>query len=84
MAAAVYLVYRATHTKVIDGIRAMVINADDGHTTAQISAEAAVVAAALGHDLPSDYFESKVALATVDADHDAILIIPTGVQTSIA
>lgn len=88
MAAALYLVSVAGAqdpcTNLVNGVHALIINADNGHTSAEIIAEAEVVVKAAGHAIPSGYFDTVTALTTVDADHDYLLFLPRGITNGIS
>lgn len=88
MAAALYLVSK-THAEkpvenLVNGLQAIIINADNGHTSAEIIAEAEVVVKAAGHAIRSGYFDTVTALSTLDADHDYLLILPRGITNGIS
>lgn len=88
MAAALYLVSKTApespSERLIDGIHAMIINADDGHSAAEVRAHAVARAVALGHPLQTGYFDTTEALATLlDTDLDAIVVLGRQLHRSI-
>lgn len=88
MAAANYLVYVAGAqdpvTNLVDGIHCMLINDDDGQTAAQTCATADAILIAAGHAVTSPYFDTRLAIATMDADNDHIIILPRALDNNIA
>ena len=87
MAAANYLVYIAGAadpcTTLIDGIHCMLINDDDGQTAAQTCATADAILVAAGHAVQTPYFGSRLAISTMDADSDNIIILPRELDNNI-
>lgn len=82
MAAALYLVSKGTpespENTIIDGIHAMVVNADDGGSDATTIAEAVATAVAEGHQLPSGYFDTVQLLGVptggiIATDEEAVI-----------
>lgn len=88
MAAANYLVYVADAqdpvTNLVDGIHCMLINDDDGQTAAQTCATADAILIAAGHAVKSPYFDTRLAVSTLDADSDNVIILPRGIDNNIA
>ncbi len=85
MAAQIYLVTKAQSQQpeqtLIDGIYAMLINADDGSSDAVNIAEAVATAVAAGHPLHSGYFDTiqligPPTLGIMTTNEDAILFLP--------
>lgn len=70
-------------SEIINGVYAILINADDGDTDAVIIAEAIASAAVLGHALPDDYFDNGTITHTITAggllaaDEDSLIFGPT-------
>lgn len=87
MAAANYLVYIAgaedPATQLVDGIHCMLINDDDGQTAAQTCATADAILIAAGHAVKSPYFDTRLAIATMDADSDNIIVLPRTLDNNI-
>lgn len=93
MAAAIYLVSKAQaespEQTLIDGIHAMIVNADDGGTSATTIAEAIATAVAAGHPLPSGYFDTVELLGPdtggiMDTDEDALIFLKREITRVIA
>lgn len=82
MAAALYLVSKGSpenpDNTIINGVHAMVVNADDGGSDAVIIAEAEATAVAQGHPLPSGYFDTVQLLGVptggiIATDEEAVI-----------
>ena len=85
LAAALYLVTRsnAAHVPQANGVRAMIINADDGSTEAQIKTAAATLVPGVDPAHRANYFDSAVAISDLVAgplkdDGDAYIITGQG------
>jgi hypothetical protein len=84
MAAAIYLVSKSQaespEQTLFDGIHAMIVNADDGGTTATTIAEAIATATANGYSLPAGYFDTAELLGPdtggiMNTDEDALIFL---------
>lgn len=85
LAAALYLVTRsnAAHVPQANGVRAMIINADDGSTEAQIKTAAATLVPGVDPAHRANYFDSAVAISDLVAGplkylNDAYIITGQG------
>jgi hypothetical protein len=82
MAEALYLLKKAevVGATVVNGLRAVICNDDDGQSAAQTIATMIALLRTAGHKLPDSYFTERVLLATasgaVGADGDYIVIRP--------
>lgn len=65
MAEAVWLVTKTVEPgdTLVDGITSVVINNDDADTAAQTITDAEALVVALGHPVPSSYFDSAVIIS---------------------
>lgn len=88
MAAALYLVNKsgsqAPSDRLINGIHAMIVNADDAGSSAVTIAEAVATAVAAGHPLPTGYFDTvtKIGVPTggdMTTDTDARIFLARGI-----
>lgn len=93
MAAQLYLVTKsgseAPSSTLINGIHAMIVNADDGGSAATTIAEAVATAQAAGHPLNDTYFDTVELLGPptsgiMDTDEDALIFINRTIQRVIA
>jgi hypothetical protein len=84
MAAALYLVNKsgsgAPSERLVNGIHAMIINADDGGSAADTIADAVAKAVAAGHPLRTGYFDTvtKIGVPTggdMTTDTDARIVL---------
>lgn len=68
MAAALYLVSRSNgaHIPTANGVRVVLINADDGDSTAEIKLAAASKVAGLNPDLRANYFDTVIAVSDLE------------------
>lgn len=85
LAAALYLVTRsnAAHVPQANGVRAMIINADDGGTEAEIKAAAAALVPGVDPSHRANYFDSAVLISDLVAgplkdDGDAYIVTGQG------
>lgn len=75
MVAAVWIVRKLVNNKqdIIDGIETVVVNNDDGDSEAVTLAAVEAALVALGHPVPSGYFDSAdLALTDMSTDMDLI------------
>ena len=90
MAKALWLVTKAdlntANKRTINSIHAVVMNADDAQTAAQVRAAAALRLIAAGHDVKSNYFTDAVIISDLTAgplkdNLDAYVFSPRPVET---
>lgn len=93
MALQLYLVSKsgseAPSSTLINGLHAMVVNADDGGAASVTIAEAIATANAMGHPLHDGYFDTVELLGPPTAgimttDGDALILRTRGIERSIA
>lgn len=90
MAEGLFLVYKSNaadpSAQLVDGIHAVLVNSDDGSTTAEIIADAIASCVAGGHALPSGYFDTvnnidSMSAGLLPTDLDVCIFLPRGIQT---
>jgi hypothetical protein len=93
MAAQIYLVTKsgadAPSSTLINGIFAMIVNADDGSAASVTIAEAIATANAKGHPLHDGYFDTVEKLGPptggiMTTDEDALIFVNRGIVRDIA